>query len=289
MLEVVALSKAYHQQQVLRDITFSVPAGQLAVVFGANGEGKTVLLKLIAGLLTPDSGCVRVDGHDLLQEREQALARMATFLNGMQLVDNERLVGVSLPRSDAGAARFLPELDLEAYHDVPLGLLSQGLRQQVALARVLAAGRPILLLDEPLRGLDRRAADAVQGWVQHLVREQGRAVVLATCDPRPALEMGERLLFLRRGGIVADIPLDRSARLDQPAYYRIRVQGGLDARWSTWFDGLTVAAGPEETVLSGLLLDQPALHSVLTRIRDLGLPLLSVQRFSTGVEEIMGG
>jgi hypothetical protein len=69
--------------------------------------------------------------------------------------------------------------------------------------------------------------------------------------------------------------------LTQAAQYEIRVKGELDARWQAWFEGLTIAVADEETVLSGTVADQAALHSLLTRIRDLGLPLIAVNQIKT--------
>jgi hypothetical protein len=67
-----------------------------------------------------------------------------------------------------------------------------------------------------------------------------------------------------------------------PARYEIRVAGVLDSRWAAWFDGLEISAQGDQTVISGLLADQPALHGVLTKVRDLGLCLISVRRVDTG-------
>ncbi|HEY3953993.1 MAG TPA: hypothetical protein VGM53_11495 [Streptosporangiaceae bacterium] len=72
-----------------------------------------------------------------------------------------------------------------------------------------------------------------------------------------------------------------------PARYEIRVAGVLDSRWATWFDGLQVSGVGDETVIRGLLADQPALHGLLTKVRDLGLCLISVRRLGTGEAETM--
>ena len=76
---------------------------------------------------------------------------------------------------------------------------------------------------------------------------------------------------------MADVKTGKRLGLDQPAIYEIKVKGGLDARWAAWFDGLTVTAVQDETTITGCITDQPALHGLLARIRDLGLPLVSVQ------------
>ena len=76
--------------------------------------------------------------------------------------------------------------------------------------------------------------------------------------------------------------------LTSPAHYQIRVKGGLDERWATWFEGLTVTAVNDETTISGTVADQSALHSLLTRIRDLGLPLISVNLAEPSPETSLG-
>ncbi len=70
--------------------------------------------------------------------------------------------------------------------------------------------------------------------------------------------------------------------LTQAAKYEIRVKGELDARWQTWFEGMTITASADETIIRGTVADQTALHSLLTRIRDLGLPLIAVNQIETG-------
>jgi hypothetical protein len=75
--------------------------------------------------------------------------------------------------------------------------------------------------------------------------------------------------------------MNTSIGLTKAAQYAIRVKGILDPRWQSWFEGMTIATGDDETIISGTVADQVALHSLLTRIRDLGLPLLAVNRIET--------
>ncbi len=76
--------------------------------------------------------------------------------------------------------------------------------------------------------------------------------------------------------------MSKSIGLTQAAEYEIRVKGELDARWQTWFEGMTITASDDETVICGTVVDQAALHSLLTRIRDLGLPLIAVNQIEAG-------
>jgi ABC-type methionine transport system ATPase subunit len=124
--------------------------------------------------------------------------------------------------------------------------------------------------------LDEQAAHTVESWVRRLAHEQGKTVVVATCHRRLAQELCDRVVVLQDGRLVADVPVNRELSLDQPATYQIRVKGSLHERWAVWFDGLTVTAVQDETVIAGPVTDQPALHGLLVKIRDLGLPLVSV-------------
>lgn len=76
--------------------------------------------------------------------------------------------------------------------------------------------------------------------------------------------------------------MNKSIGLTKAGQYEIRVQGVLDPRWQTWFEGMTITAGDDETIISGTVVDQVALHSLLMRIRDLGLPLIAVNQIETG-------
>jgi ABC-2 type transport system ATP-binding protein len=178
----------------------------------------------------------------------------------------------------------LRELGLWACRDSSIGHLSHGFRQRVALARALSAGAPILLLDEPTLGLDMQAARAVEAWIARLAREQAKTIVVASCHRQLVHDLVDRMVVMERGRLVADVLLSSALGLSTPATYRIRVKGALDARWTAWFDGLAVAAVHDETVISGLVVDQPTLHSLLIKIRDLGLPLISVNRIEPGLE-----
>ena len=283
-IDVEALSKVFRGRQAVADFSLTVPAGQVLALLGPSGAGKTVLLNMLAGLLRPDAGTARVNGYSLAGQREQALQQVTVLVQGADPSSEEDRP----PPAQSRMEPLLREMGLWEHRDTPSGELSHGMRRRATLARTLARDRPILLLDEPLAGLDQRGAGTVRSWIRQLAHEEGRTVVVATCCPQVAQELGDRVVVIKCGRLVADIMLDRTMCLDRPAYYRIKVKEGLDARWTAWFDGLTVTAVEGETIISGIVVDQPALHSLLTRIRDLGLPLISVQRLQPGIEDALG-
>jgi ABC-2 type transport system ATP-binding protein len=161
------------------------------------------------------------------------------------------------------------------------------LRQNPGLRARTIPAEPILLLDEPALGAAPRA---VEDWLRELAREHGKTVMLATRELDVARELCDRVAVLSQGRLVAE----REARFlaDQflgQKFYRIRVQGHLEGSWSEWFEGLTLTRVDEgEMVLAGPIVDQAALHGVLAKVRNLGLPLLSVNCSDLNLGEIFG-
>jgi ABC-type multidrug transport system ATPase subunit len=168
-------------------------------------------------------------------------------------------------------------------HDVAREREATRLQVHVALegdpglaTRALPA-KPILLLDEPALGQDPLA---LKDQLRTLTCERGTTIVLATQCLDVARGLCDRVAVLSQGRLVAE----REARFLEDGFlgrefYQIRVKGHLTGSWSEWFEDLSLRAeGDGEMVLSGPLVDQAALHGVLARLRDLGLPLLSVSR-----------
>jgi ABC-2 type transport system ATP-binding protein len=161
------------------------------------------------------------------------------------------------------------------------------LRQNPGLRARAIPVEPILLLDEPALGAAPRA---VEDWLRELAREHGKTVVLATRELDVARELCDRVAVLSQGRLVAE----REAHFLADGFfgkkfYRIRVQGHLEGSWSEWFEGLTLTrADEDEMVLSGPIVDQAALHGVLAKVRNLGLPLLSVTCSDLNLGEIFG-
>ncbi len=185
MLEAVDLECRRGGRILFRGLSFSLKAGDLLRVAGANGSGKTSLLRILCGLLTPDSGEVRWKGVPIQGLREE-YSRQLVYLGHAAAVKDDltaaenlsiasRLSGLSPSGSDIHAA-----LTLFGVPDAIVRRLSQGQKRRVALARVcLAHGAPVWLLDEPFTALDAAGIDLLKGLIQaHVVR--GKVVVYTT-------------------------------------------------------------------------------------------------------------
>lgn len=207
------------------EVAFDVAAGEVLAILGPNGAGKSTTLHVIAGLLAPDTGLVRLGGRALTDTSA-----------GVQVATHDRRVGLLLqdpllfphlsvqanvefaPRSrGAGraaartsAATWLAEVGLTELAARKPGQLSGGQAQRVAIARALAAAPEVLLLDEPLAGLDVAVAASVRALLRRVSSAEGRATVLITHDLLDVLTLADRVLVLEDGGVaevgpVADV------------------------------------------------------------------------------------
>lgn len=208
------MSDATGTLSILRDIDFTLNAGETAAIVGASGSGKSTLLSIVAGLDTPTQGTVRIDGQDLFTrtEDERAALRAASIgfvFQSFQLLGNlNALENVMLPLELAGRrdARAAASAMLER---VGLGerlghypkLLSGGEQQRVALARAFVVKPAVLLADEPTGSLDFATGEKVMALMFELNQELGTTLVLVTHD-RGIAERCQRRITIEAGRIV---------------------------------------------------------------------------------------
>ena len=303
-IEILGLSKTYRPPasapvHAVVHVTLSAPAGQVVGVLGPNAAGKTTLLKLIAGMVRPTAGNVQVQGHDVVRERALALRQLGVALEAGLPRRSPASVWEYLlhcsDRMDVGglelkvrATRLLHDLDLWEQRDEQLHTYSSTMQRKVALASALLADPPIVVFDEPTLALDEPSARAVQQWIANLAHERGKTVLLTTCQPSVASAICDRVVVMRQGRLVADLPTAELRMLLRSTQYQIRVKGQLGNQWSEWFDGLTVLpAGDDETILRGTIVDQAALHGLIGKVRDLALQLLAVTREELSLDDIL--
>jgi NitT/TauT family transport system ATP-binding protein len=249
----VQFPAASHPVEALGGLTLDIPAGSLTVIIGPNGCGKSTLLRVIAGLLQPAEGSVRIgDGVDARPRAGDGLVGLAfqqpRLVPWLTILDNVALpltfklvshlplvaarpgstpanVGRTLPRSTpADVARILAQEALDrvgltdAAHLRP-SQLSGGMAQRAGLARALITDPPILLLDEPFSALDALTREGFDGELQRLWMDRPRTVVLVTHSVSEAVRMADRIVVMTaRPGAVArlipvDLPRPRSATL----------------------------------------------------------------------------
>jgi ABC-2 type transport system ATP-binding protein len=239
MLTLQRLSKRFGTQWALQELDLRVGPGEIQCLLGANGAGKTTTLNLVLGFLSPTSGAAYVDGIEVAGNAARTRARLAfvpeqvslyPLLTGLEnLVYFTRLSG-KYDVSPAQLRQYLDQVGLErSALDQRVEHYSKGMRQKVALAIALAKGARALLLDEPLSGLDPKAANECCALVRDLAA-RGAAVLMATHDLFRAKELGGRLGIMRAGRLLTNLAAaDVShARLDQ-IYLDCMHDSGADA------------------------------------------------------------
>ena len=219
------VAKRFGPKQVLASLNLSVAEGESLVIIGGSGTGKSVTLKCILGLLTPDRGCIRVDGADVAKLRGSALAthraKFGMLFQGGALFDSLpvwRNVTFALAAGHGGHRNKLRALAIENLARVGLGEevadlrpaeLSGGMQKRVALARAIAARPEIIFFDEPTTGLDPIMADVINDLIVALVKELGVTAVTITHDLASARKIADRVAMLYNGRIIWHGPKDR--------------------------------------------------------------------------------
>lgn len=214
IIEFEHVRKSYGEKTVLNDFSLAVAPGDFVTIVGASGGGKTTVLKMVNGLLTPDAGTIRVMGRDI---REMDLIQLrrnigyaiqgSVLFPHMTVAENIAYVPNLLNKKDkartnAAVAKWLAivGLDEELLQRYPAEL-SGGQQQRVGIARALAASPEILLMDEPFGAVDEITRASLQQEITRIHRETGITVLFVTHDIGEALRLGTRVLVMADGEI----------------------------------------------------------------------------------------
>jgi NitT/TauT family transport system ATP-binding protein len=194
----------------LDKVSLDVHRGEFVCLLGASGCGKSTLLNLVAGLDAPTVGTVEVDGRTTLMFQEAALFPWLTAQGNVELA--LKLQRVPKAKRRARVQELLGVVHLEGFDRKLPHELSGGMRQRVQLARALAQGADILLMDEPFGALDAMTRDLLHDEIERLWREQELTILFVTHNVREAVRLGDRVVLLssRPGRVVAEFPVDIS-------------------------------------------------------------------------------
>ncbi len=212
MIEISSLSKRFGEFTAVRQLDLVVPAGELFGFLGPNGAGKTTTMRMIAGILQPTAGRIRIAGHDLLADPLRA-KRALGFIPDRPFI-YEKLTGIEFLRFSAGlygeagpdvdrrGHELLALFDLEPWRDELVESYSHGMRQKLIIASAFVHRPAVIVVDEPMVGLDPKSSKILKDLFREYTR-RGHTVMMSTHTLEIAEGMCDRIGIMQRGELVA--------------------------------------------------------------------------------------
>lgn len=214
MIELKKLYKSFEDKEVLKDINATFENGKTNLIIGQSGSGKTVLMKCIVGLLTPDKGELLYDDRDLLKmgKREKKLLRRemgmifqsAALFDSMTVLENvmfplDMFSNDTLRDKERRAKFCLDRVNLlDATEKYP-GEISGGMQKRVAIARAIALNPQYLFCDEPNSGLDPKTSLVIDELIQDITKEYNMTTLINTHDMNSVMGIGEKIIYIYQG------------------------------------------------------------------------------------------
>lgn len=235
-IEIRNLYKAFGKKKVLDGVDLEVKKGESLVVIGGSGTGKSVLIKCIQGLLTPDSGSIKIDDEETIGSKKNIHEKMGMLFQGAALFDSlsvwenvafSLLENKKMSRKDAKleAIRVLRQVGLAPdVADLSPAELSGGMQKRVGLARAVISKPEIIFFDEPTTGLDPIMADVINDLIIESARGLGATTLTITHDMASARKIADRIAMLYNGKIIWSGTVKDLEKTDNP-YLRQFVSG----------------------------------------------------------------
>lgn len=210
------LCKFYGSFAAIRDVSFSIPKGQIVAFLGPNGAGKSTAMKILTGYMAPTAGRAMIMGFDVATERERVAEKVGYLPeNGPLYLDMTprsllRFLGSARGLSgavlDSRVEKVIATFDLESVVGKPIGKLSKGFRQRVGMAQVLLHEPDVLIMDEPTSGLDPNQIREARQTIRDIGKS--RTILLSTHILQEVEAMAQRVIFIHEGRLVFDGPVE---------------------------------------------------------------------------------
>jgi ABC-2 type transport system ATP-binding protein len=243
IIEAKDLKKTYKKRkskelvQAVDNISFTVNQGEILGLLGPNGAGKTTTIKMICGLLTPDSGTIVINGINNQKNRLEALRHISAVLEGnrnlyWRLTVRENLDyfagnrGLSRKEVAGRIEDLLEKFNLAGKQHELVNRLSRGMQQKLAIAVAMLADSKVILLDEPTLGLDVETGYEVRELLRSIVEKDNRTIIISSHDMDVVQDLCDRTVIINKGKVVTNDRIENLLRLFQVRAYTITL-GGL--------------------------------------------------------------
>ncbi|MDD4519691.1 MAG: ABC transporter ATP-binding protein [Alphaproteobacteria bacterium] len=243
IIQIDHISKSFGNKHILKDFSLDVKKGESLVIIGGSGTGKSVTLKCILGLLTPEEGSIKIFGNETaglsLSEHEKVNGKIGMLFQGAALFDSLSVidnVAFALIQGKKYPKKKAYDIALEKLNQVGLSKsianaypsdLSGGMKKRVGLARAIASSPDIIFFDEPTTGLDPIMADVINDLIVSCVKKLGATALSITHDMTSVRKIADRVAMLYEGKIIWTGTVDEMDKTDNP-YIRQFVEGSSD-------------------------------------------------------------
>lgn len=280
-------------------VSFAVQPGELVGLLGANGAGKTTIIKIICGLLLPTSGTVHVFG--VPAAHRSVAQHVAAVLEGSRNVywrlsveENLRffaaLAGQPPRAAFRGIQSLLELLGLTEKRRTVANKLSQGMKQKLAIACALVRNTDVILLDEPTLGLDVETSYEVRALIRELAEREGRTVLLSSHDMGVVETVCRRVIIVSQGKVVTDDRVSRLLDLFRTRALRVTLSAPLDVpaaeEVQAQFPSATLHDDPSESVVEVALSDGQSLYQLMDVLRRHGASVEDISRTEPNLEQV---
>ncbi len=305
MLEIRALRKTFSSKKrkvvAVDDVSFAVSTGEMVGLLGPNGAGKTTIIKSVLGIVQPDSGEISVNGYCPNRQLKQLLSRTAAVLEGSRNIYWRLSVwenicffagihGVSVAMGKDYFEQLLTTFNLKEKRDSEVRLLSQGMKQKVAICCALAKQTPLVFLDEPTLGLDVETSYELRDVLKVLVQNEQRTVVVSSHDMDVIQDICQRAIIVSNGRVIADEKITNLLALFASRTFRLVI---ADAHHPELLEVLTqklphmsYSTNDRQLILTANLPQANDLYSLIDLLREHGAELETINQEAPDLEKV---
>lgn len=307
IIEVENLMKTYKKRRTkelitaVDDISFTVNRGEILGLLGPNGAGKTSTIKMICGLLTPDSGTITINGVNNQDKRLDTLSNISAVLEGnrniyWRLTVRENLEYFAgnrgLSRKDVAPRieKLLTQFHLKEKEKELVNRLSRGMQQKLAIAVAMLADSEVILLDEPTLGLDVETGYEVRELLREIVEKEQRTIIISSHDMAVVQDLCERTVIINNGKIVTDDKVENLLRLFAVRSYTVTLGKNLSDHQCQHiedkFPDHTYTEETYQSILEVNLSDNSKIYDLFDILKLDHTPVESIDKSTINFEQI---
>lgn len=307
IVEVKNLKKSYKKRKTKEIITavdqisFTVNKGEILGLLGPNGAGKTTTIKMICGLVRPDSGTITINGIDNQDKRLQAQEHISAVLEGnrnlyWRLTVRENLEyfagnrGKSRKEVAGQIDELLKQFRLKDKENEMVNRLSRGMQQKLAIAVAMLAGSEVILLDEPTLGLDIETGYEVRELLREIVRTEEKTIIITSHDMDVIQDLCERTVIINTGKVVTNDRVENLLKLFEVRSYSVKLDGHLSEEQHELllekFPQLTYTPETYQSVLEVDLTQSQEIYDLFDILKLEQIPVDTIDRKTINFEQV---